>query len=75
MFTPHVPVYAVRMALERCGEHPSPWAAIQAIAGTICSVRQTLQTWVKQNEGVCGGRNGESTVGARRFKLLVREVR
>ena len=41
-FSPEVRERAVRMVQEHRGEHPSQWAAIEAIAGMIGCVPQTL---------------------------------
>ena len=74
-FSPEVRERAVRMVLEQRGEHPSEWAAIEAIAGMIGCVPQTLHTWVKQHEVDAGVRYGVSTEEAQRIKDLDREVR
>ena len=74
-FSPEVRERAVRMVQEHRGEHPSQWAAIEAIAGMIGCVPQTLHTWVKQHEVDAGVRDGVSTEEAQRIKELEREVR
>ena len=74
-FSPEVRERAVRMVQEHRGEHPSQWAAIEAIAGMIGCVPQTLHTWVKQHEVDAGVRYGVSTEEAQRIKDLDREVR
>jgi len=63
------------LVLEHRGEHPSQWAAIEAIAGMIGCVPQTLHTWVKQHEVDVGVRDWVSTTEAQRIKDLEREIR
>ena len=74
-FSREVRERAVRKVQEHRGEHPSQWAAIEAIAGMIGCVPQTLHTWVKQHEVDAGVRDGVSTEEAQRIKELEREVR
>lgn len=52
-FSPEVRERAVRMVQEHRGEHPSQWAAIEAIAGMIGCVPQTLHTWVPGGHPNC----------------------
>jgi transposase len=45
-YSPAVRERAVRLFLETEGEHESRWAAIQAVAGKIGCVPETLGKWV-----------------------------
>src|SRR5690606_13901463 len=65
---PRVQERAVRMVREHGPEHPSQWAAIQAIAGKLCCTAETLCRWVRQDERDQGQRPGLSTTERQRLK-------
>ena len=74
-FSPEVRERAVRMVLDHEGEHPSRWAAIASIAGTIGFSAHTLLEWVKRADRD-SGRTPEVPSGvAARLKALERENR
>jgi transposase len=66
---------AVRMVREHGPEHPSQWAAIQAIAAKLGCTAETLRRWVRQDERDQGQRPGLSTTERQRLKELERENR
>lgn len=66
---------AVRMVQEHGPEHPSQWAAIQAIAAKLGCTAETLRRWVRQDERDQGQRPGLSTNERQRLKELERENR
>ena len=66
---------AVRMVHEHGPEHPSQWAAIQAIASKLGCTAETLRRWVRQDERDHGKRPGLTTDERQRLKELEREVR
>ncbi len=66
---------AVRMVREHGPEHPSQWAAIQAIAAKLGCTAETLRRWVRQDERDQGQRPGLSTNERQQLKELERENR
>ena len=47
-FAPEVRERAVRLVREQQGEHPTQWAAIQAIVPKIGCSAEALRTWVRR---------------------------
>lgn len=74
-FSREVRERAVRMALERQGDHASQWAAIASIAGKIGCTGETLRSWVRQAERDSGQRVGLTSDERARLKALERENR
>jgi transposase len=74
-YSPEVRERAVRMVLERQGEHDSQWAANSSIAAKIGCTAETLRSWVRQTERDQGLRGGTTTQERERIKALEREVR
>src|ERR1700687_1658409 len=74
-FSPEVRVRAVRMVMDREGEHASRWAAVSSIAAKIGCTAQTLHEWVKKAERDSGVRAGVPTDVATKLKALERENR
>ncbi|HET9328883.1 MAG TPA: IS3 family transposase [Candidatus Eisenbacteria bacterium] len=72
-FSPEVQDRAVRMVLEREGEHGSKWAAIKSIAEKIGCTAETLRRWVAQAERDQGRQPGLTTDERQRLKHLERE--
>ena len=72
-FSPEVQDRAVRMVLEREGEHGSKWAAIKSIAEKIGCTAETLRKWVRQAERDQGRRPGLTPDERQRLKQLERE--
>jgi transposase len=66
---------AVRMVQEHGPEHPSQWAAIEAIAPKLGCTSETLRRWVRQAERDSGQRAGLTTDERQRLKELERENR
>ncbi len=58
---PEVRARAVRLVQEHPGEHESPWATIQSIAGKIGCTAETLRRWLRQDERDSGEREGLTT--------------
>ena len=63
------------MVREHGPEHPSQWAAIQAIAAKLGCTAETLRRWVRQDERDQGRRPGLTTDERQRLKDLERENR
>jgi transposase len=74
-FSPEVRQRAVRMVLDRGGDHASQWAAIGSIAGKLGCTAETLRKWVRQAERDGGQRPGATTEERERIRALEREVR
>lgn len=74
-FSPEVRERAVRMVLDRKGDHPSRWAATVSISEKIGCTAQTLNEWVKKAEVDAGKRAGVPTELAEKLKALERENR
>jgi transposase-like protein len=63
------------MVIERQGDHPSQWSAIESIAAKIGCASQTLHGWLRQHERDTGQRSGPTTAEQQRLKELEREVK
>ena len=63
------------MVREHSPEHPSQWAAMQAIAPKLGCTAETLRRWVRQAERDTGQRAGLTTSEQQRLKELERENR
>ena len=74
-YSPEVRERAVRMVREHSPEHPSQWAAMEAIAPTLGCTPETLRRWVRQAERDAGQRAGLTTTEQQRLKELERENR
>src|SRR5262245_24976499 len=74
-FSAEVGERAVRMVLERRGEHSAHGAALVSMAAKIGCTAQTLSNWVRQSERDQGRRPGTTTDDRERIKALEREVR
>jgi|SRR5438874_9280547 transposase-like protein len=74
-FSPEVRERAVRMVLERGGDHASQWAAMSSIASKIGCTGETLRKWVRQAERDQGKRPGLTSDERERMKALERENR
>jgi transposase-like protein len=74
-FAPEVRERAVRLVRDQQGEHPTQWAAIQAIAPKIGCSAEALRTWVRRAERDAGERPGLMTDERERLKVLERENR
>jgi transposase len=72
-FSPEVRERAVRLVREQRGEHPSLWAAVEAIAPKIGCTSPTLLGWIKREEVDNGEREGVTTSERERLKALERE--
>jgi transposase len=74
-FSGEVRALAVRMVLEREGEHASRWAAMASIAAKIGCTAETLRLWVAKAERDSDARPGTPSDVAARLKALERENR
>jgi len=74
-YAPEVRERAVRMVREHGPEHPSQWAAMEAIAPKLGCTSETLRKWVRQAERDAGQRPGLTTDERERLKDLERENR
>ena len=72
-FSPEVRERAVRLVREQRNEHPSLWAAVEAIAAMIGCAPQTLHEWGKRDQVDQGERAGVTTDERERLKALERE--
>ncbi len=66
---------AVRLVMEREGDHGSQWAAITSVAAKIGCTPETLRKWIRRAERDSGKRAGVTTVERERLKQLERENR
>jgi transposase-like protein len=73
--SPEVRERAVRLVREQAKDHPSPWAAIRAIAPKLGCTTETLRRWVRETERDAGERPGPTTAEQDRLKELERENR
>ncbi len=74
-YSPELKERAVRMVREHGPEHPSQWAAMEAIAPKLGCTGETLRRWVRQAERDTGQRAGMTTDERQRVKELERENR
>lgn len=74
-YSPEVRERAVRMVREHGPEHPSPWAAMEAIAPKLGCTSETLRRGVRQAERDSGERAGLTTDERQRLTELERENR
>jgi transposase len=49
-YPPELRERAMRLVREHRGEHPSEWAAIQAIASKLGMTPETLRLWLRRDE-------------------------
>jgi transposase-like protein len=69
---------ATRMAVDRLGEHPSAWAAAQALGPKLGVGAETLRKWIVQAQADAGDRSdptSEELEEIRRLKAEVRDLR
>lgn len=66
---------AVRMALDRLNEYPTPYAACQALAPKLNVGVETLRKWVIQAQVDAGTRTGPTSVELEEIKQLKKENR
>ena len=74
-YSPELKDRAVRRVQEQAAEHPSQWAAMEAIAPKLGCSSETLRKWVRQTERDAGQRPGLTTEERERLKALERENR
>lgn len=66
---------ALRMALERLPDYPSPWAAAQALGPKLGVGPETLRKWIVQAQVDDGDRTGPSSEELAEIKALKSQVR
>ncbi len=66
---------ALRMALDRLADYPSPWAAAQALGPKLGVGPETLRKWIVQSQVDVGGRPGPSSEELAEIKSLKSQVR
>ncbi len=66
---------ALRMALERLDDYPSPWAAAQALGPKRNVGAETLRKWIVQAQVDRGSRPGPSSEELAEIKALKSQVR
>jgi transposase len=66
---------ALRMALERLPDYPSPWAAAQALGPKLGVGPETLRKWIVRAQVDVGGRSGSSSEELAEIKALKSQVR
>ncbi len=66
---------ALRMALERLDDYPSPWAAAQALGPKLGVGPETLRKWIVQAQVDGGARPGPSSEELAEIKALKSQVR
>ena len=66
---------ALRMALERLEDYPSPWAAAQALGPKLGVGPETLRKWIVQAQVDVGVRPGPSSEDLAEIKALKSQVR
>ena len=66
---------ALRMALERLPEYPSPWAAAQALGPKLGVGPETLRKWIVQAQVDGGDRPGPSSEELAEIRSLKSQVR
>jgi len=69
---------SVRMAMDRLGEYPSPWAAAQALGPKLGVGAETLRRWIVQEQidgGVRSGPTSEELAEIKRLRLEVRDLK
>ena len=74
-YSPEFRERAVRLLLEKQGEHNSQWAAMNAIAVKVGCTAETLRKWVRRAEIDQGKREGLSSTERAQLKELQRENR
>lgn len=73
-FSPEIRERAVRMVRKHAAEHPSQWAAMEAIAPTLGCTSETPRRGVRQAGRNAGERPGLTTVSAIGHCLRGREI-
>ena len=66
---------AVRMALDRLKDYPSPWAAFRDLGPKLNVGPETLRKWVAQAQVDAGTRTGPTSEGLEDIKKLKKENR
>ncbi len=74
-YPPELRERAMRLVREHRDEHPSEWAAIQAVAGKLGMRPETLRLWLRRDEVDHGRRPGVTSQERERIRELERENR